>query len=182
MLCEYKWILFKYQLHKKTLLIVMISLFALLSLTIKWTRINSSTAWQQGKKHGGSSTEASCRLSAAYCQRNKLTKSFRPFFILNLRLQRDHRCIKRNNILSLYSTRLRRLTQILGEGLRTFCGRRYSQFSGRHIWKSITHTVLRAVSRDLCVVRFRLVTHAGAPTYTAVKRENFLKELCHTQC
>ena len=31
----------------------MISLFALLSLTIKWTRINSSTAWQQGKKHLG---------------------------------------------------------------------------------------------------------------------------------
>ena len=167
MLCEYKWILF----------IVMISLFALLSLTIKWTRINSSTAWQQGKKHGGSSTEASCRLSAAYCQRNKLTKSFRPFFILNLRLQRDHRCIKRNNTFSVLNTPQkyfpRRLTQILGEGLRKFCGRRYSQFSGRHIWKSITHTVLRAVSRDLCLVRFRLVTHAGAPTYTAVKRENF---------
>ena len=82
----------------------MISLYALLSLTIKWTRIHSSTAWQQGKKHGGSSTEASWRLSAAYCQRNKLTKSFRPLFILNLRLQRDHRCIKRNNTFSVLNT------------------------------------------------------------------------------
>ena len=37
----------------------MISLFAVLSLTIKWTRINSSTAWQQGKKHGGAKQHGS---------------------------------------------------------------------------------------------------------------------------
>ena len=34
------------------------------------------------------------------------------------------------------------------------------------IWKTITHTELRAVSRDLC-----LVTHFGTPTFTAVKRK-----------
>ena len=42
---------------------------------------------------------------------------------------------------------------------------RSSQFSNRHIWKTITHTELRAVSRDLC-----LVTHFGTPTFIAVKR------------
>ena len=48
---------------------------------------------------------------------------------------------------------------------KTKSGRRSSQFSNRHIWKTITHTVLRAVSRDLC-----LVTHLGTPTFNAVKR------------
>ena len=48
---------------------------------------------------------------------------------------------------------------------KTKSGRRSSQFSDRHIWKTITHTELRAVSRDLC-----LVTHFGTPTFTAVKR------------
>ena len=158
----------------------MISLFALLSLTIKWTRINSSTAWQQGKKHGGSSTEASCRLSAAYCQRNKLTKSFRPFYILNLRLQRDHRRIKRNNTCSVLNTPQKTDSDTWGRIAEVL---RKMIFAVQWpTWKSITHTVLRAVSRDLCLVRSRLVTHAGAPTYTAVKRENLLKKLCHTQC
>ena len=156
----------------------MISLFALLSLTIKWTRINSSTAWQQGKKHGGSSTEASCRLSAAYCQRNKLTKSFRPLYILNLRLQRDHRRI--NNTCSVLNTPQKTDSDTWGRIAEVL---RKTIFAVQWpTWKSITHTVLRAVSRDLCLVRSRLVTHAGAPTYTAVKRENLLKKLCHTQC
>ena len=48
---------------------------------------------------------------------------------------------------------------------KTKSGRRSSQFSDRHVWKTITHTELRAVSRDLC-----LVTHFGTPTFTAVKR------------
>ena len=61
-------------------------LFALFWLTIKWTRINSSTAWQQGKKHF---MQTVCSIL-----RNKLTKSFRSFYILNLRLQREHRRIK----------------------------------------------------------------------------------------
>ena len=47
----------------------------------------------------------------------------------------------------------------------TKSGRRSSQFSDRHIWKIITHTQLRAVSRDLC-----LVTHVGTPTFIAGKR------------
>ena len=42
---------------------------------------------------------------------------------------------------------------------KTKSGRRSSQFSDRHIWKTNTHTELRAVSRDLC-----LVTHFGTPT------------------
>ena len=61
-------------------------LFALLSLTIKWTRINSSTAWQQVKKHFMQTVYSTLR--------NKLTNSFRSFYILNLRLQREHRRIK----------------------------------------------------------------------------------------
>ena len=49
---------------------------------------------------------------------------------------------------------------------KTKSGRRStSQFSDQHIWKTITHTELRAVSRDLS-----LVTHFGTPTFTAVKR------------
>ena len=40
-----------------------------------------------------------------------------------------------------------------------------SQFSDRHMWKIITHTQLRAVSRDLC-----LVTHVGTPSFIAGKR------------
>ena len=48
---------------------------------------------------------------------------------------------------------------------KTESGRCSSQFSDRHIWKTITHTELRAVSRDLS-----LVTHFGTPTFIAVKR------------
>ena len=150
MLCEYKWILFKYQLHKKTLLIVMISLFALLSLTIKWTRINSSTAWQQGKKHWGSSTEASCRLSAAYCQRNKLTKSFRPFFILNLRLQRDHRCIKRNNTFSVLNTPQKTDSDTWGRVAEVFRKTTFAVQWPTYLEKYYPYCTAGGITRSLC--------------------------------
>ena len=83
MLCEYKWLLLKYQLRKKNLLIVMISLFA---LTIKRTRINNCSTAPHSKQH----------FMQTVCSklRNKLTKSFRSFYILNLRLQRQHQRIK----------------------------------------------------------------------------------------
>ena len=86
MLYEYKWLLFKYQLRKKNLLIVMISLFALLSLTIKRTRIYNRSTVPHGKQHF---MQTICSIL-----RNKLTKSFRSFYILNLRLQRQHQRIK----------------------------------------------------------------------------------------
>ena len=55
-------------------------------------------------------------------------------------------------------------------------GRRSSQLSDRHIWKTNTHTERRAVSRDLC-----LVTHFGTPTFTstAVKRSYVFTVLSH---
>ena len=147
----------------------MISLFALLSLTIKWTRINSSTVWQQGKKHGGSSTEASCRLSAAYCQRNKLTKSFRPFYILNLRLQRDHRRI--NNTCSVLNTPQKTDSDTWG--------RIAESFAEDDIRSSVTDLVKYY---PYCTAGGITRSPFGQISFGHARRENFLKELCHTQC
>ena len=70
-------------------------------------------------------------------------------------------------------TNLRGSTSCLAN-LPTY-GRRSSQFSDRHIWKIITHTLLRAVSRDLC-----LVTHVGTPDIHRGQRREFFWRSCVT--
>ena len=65
----------------------MISLFALLSLTIKRTRIYNCSTVPHGRKQHFMQTICSIL-------RNKLTKNFRSFYILNLRLQRQDQRVK----------------------------------------------------------------------------------------
>ena len=163
---------FQVPITYKTLHTVMISLFALLSLTIKWTRINSSTAWQHGKKHF---MQTVCSIL-----RNKLTKSFRSFYILNLRLQREHRRIKDENffvynwkgtILCLYSIRLRRLTQILAEGLRKTI---FAVQWPTYLENYYPYCTAGGITRSL---------FGHARRYPDIHRgqtRHFLKELCHT--
>ena len=155
MFCECKWILFKNQLRQKPTD----------SHDLTFRTFITASSHLHFKK------------TVCSILRNKLTKNFRSFCILNLRLQRQDQHVKDVNffvyneegtILSLYSTRLRKLTHKLTE--------------------DALHSSVTVIFGRLLPILYCGPYHAISvwsrtsvpPTYTAVKGENFFGRSCVT--